>query len=233
MSLTLAPVAQQQFFDDNGDPLAGGMFYTWLSGTSTPSPVYKDALMISTYTNPIVLDAAGRLPSPGTMYFDVLAYKTRLTDANGVGIGENNGYSDPVSSTALAAASSGSSYYTMGGDQETPIVLAAYPSGTLFTACHADTVFWPIDSANIIGTMAFRCMMMCTAGTVSAALVNLTDGTPDTAVVQVSSTSATGEPQTSVNITFPSGGSVKTFAVKVKCSAPTGFVWGCEIVKTS
>ncbi|TAK81828.1 MAG: hypothetical protein EPO09_21820 [Aquabacterium sp.] len=52
----------QQFFDDDGDPLAGGFIYTYTAGTSTPVATYfaSDLLPGSENTNPIELDSAGR-----------------------------------------------------------------------------------------------------------------------------------------------------------------------------
>lgn len=51
-----------QFFDNNGVPLAGGLIYTYLAGTTTPTATYTSITGLSAHTNPIVLDAAGRVP---------------------------------------------------------------------------------------------------------------------------------------------------------------------------
>ncbi len=60
MPVTLAPVSQQQFFDAGGNPLAGGLVYTYQAGTSTPLASYTDAGGATANANPVVLDAAGR-----------------------------------------------------------------------------------------------------------------------------------------------------------------------------
>jgi hypothetical protein len=64
MSVTLSPIggAGAQFFDNNGDPLSGGKFYTYQAGTSTPQTTYTSSAGTTAHTNPIVLDAAGRVP---------------------------------------------------------------------------------------------------------------------------------------------------------------------------
>jgi len=49
-----------QFFDDNGDPLAGGKLYTYEAGTTTPLATYTDEGGGTANTNPVILDAAGR-----------------------------------------------------------------------------------------------------------------------------------------------------------------------------
>jgi len=51
-----------QFFDNNGVPLAGGLIYTFLAGTSTSTATYTTSTGLIAHTNPIVLDAAGRVP---------------------------------------------------------------------------------------------------------------------------------------------------------------------------
>lgn len=56
----ISPFVFQQFFDNNGDPLASGKIYTYESGTTTNKATYTDADGGSANTNPIVLDANGR-----------------------------------------------------------------------------------------------------------------------------------------------------------------------------
>lgn len=79
--------AGAQFFDDNGDPLAGGLLYTYAAGTTTPIVTYTTQLGTVNNTNPIVLDAAGRTPYEIWVNGGVL-YKFKLTDSLGVLIGE-------------------------------------------------------------------------------------------------------------------------------------------------
>lgn len=50
-----------QFFDNNGDPLTGGLIYTYAAGTTTPLATYTSSSGTTPHTNPIVLDAAGRV----------------------------------------------------------------------------------------------------------------------------------------------------------------------------
>ena len=60
----LSPVGNgQQFFDNNGIPLAGGFIYTYQAGSSTPLTVYTDASGLIPCPNPIVLDSSGRVPT--------------------------------------------------------------------------------------------------------------------------------------------------------------------------
>lgn len=78
---TLNPVAIQQWFDNNGDPLAGGKLYFYLTGTDTPSPAYADHTLLTPLANPLLLDAAGRAPQH---FLDALTYKEVLKTAQDV-----------------------------------------------------------------------------------------------------------------------------------------------------
>ena len=66
--VSLMPVVRQQFFGANGLPLAGGLVYTYVAGTSTPAPTYLDSTGTNLQTNPITLDSGGFasiwIPSP-------------------------------------------------------------------------------------------------------------------------------------------------------------------------
>lgn len=62
-----------RFFDDSGNVLANGTIDFHDPGTSTDKSIYKDAAKATEHTNPVVLDAAGRPPSPvfGEGQYDV------------------------------------------------------------------------------------------------------------------------------------------------------------------
>lgn len=52
-----------QFFDGNGDPLAGGKVYTFdAAATTTPKATYTTNALSVAHANPIVLDGEGRFP---------------------------------------------------------------------------------------------------------------------------------------------------------------------------
>lgn len=65
MTVTLSPIwgAGAQLFDNNGNPLTGGKIYTYAAGTTTPEATYTSINGNTANTNPIVLDAAGRVPN--------------------------------------------------------------------------------------------------------------------------------------------------------------------------
>jgi hypothetical protein len=55
--------AGAQFFDNNGNPLNGGLIYTYAAGTTTPAATYTSSTGGTANANPIVLDSAGRTPA--------------------------------------------------------------------------------------------------------------------------------------------------------------------------
>jgi hypothetical protein len=62
MAVNLSPVGNsQQFFDNNGIPLSGGLIYTYQAGSSTPLATYTDVNGTTANANPIVLNSSGRL----------------------------------------------------------------------------------------------------------------------------------------------------------------------------
>lgn len=120
MAVNLSPVggAAAQFFDNNGNPLTGGKIYIYAAGTTTPQATYTTAAGTTAHTNPIILDAAGRVPSGEIWLSAGISYKFLLKDSNdlliatydnitginGTGITSNavNVTYDPASTGAVA-----------------------------------------------------------------------------------------------------------------------------------
>lgn len=89
MAVNLSPVggAGAQFFDNSGQVLTGGLLYTYLAGTTTPAVTYTTSAGITAQPNPIVLDAAGRVPDSGEIWLtESVLYKFVLKDSNDVQI---------------------------------------------------------------------------------------------------------------------------------------------------
>lgn len=89
----------KQFFDANGDPLAGGKLYFYASGTSTLATTYSDSALSSANANPVILSADGRMPD--VFYAGFL--KIVLTDANDVVIETRDPVGFAAGSTGLPA----------------------------------------------------------------------------------------------------------------------------------
>lgn len=89
MAVFLSPVggAAAQFFDNNGVILTGGKIYTYAAGTSTPQVTYTSSSGATAHSNPIILDASGRVPGGEIWLTENLSYKFLIKDANEVLIG--------------------------------------------------------------------------------------------------------------------------------------------------
>lgn len=76
VTLSMFAGVGQQFFDNDGVPLAGGKLYSYQAGTTTPAATYTTYLGTITHSNPIVLDAAGRIPASGEIWLPLgIGYK--------------------------------------------------------------------------------------------------------------------------------------------------------------
>lgn len=83
MAVNLSPVGgvASQFFDNNGNPLAGGKIFTYAAGTTTDQATYTSASGAIAHSNPIILDGAGRVPSGEIWLTDGLEYKFVIKDS--------------------------------------------------------------------------------------------------------------------------------------------------------
>lgn len=87
MAVNLAPIGNgQQFFDNTGLPLAGGLLYTYQAGSSTPFNTYTTISGNVLNSNPIVLGTDGRPPNEIWLTYGYF-YKFVLTDSTGTVIG--------------------------------------------------------------------------------------------------------------------------------------------------
>jgi len=86
MAVFLSPVGgvAAQFFTNTGAVLTGGKLYTYAARTTTPLASYTTNSGNVARTNPIVLDAAGRVPDSGEIWISPVSYKFVLKDTNDV-----------------------------------------------------------------------------------------------------------------------------------------------------
>lgn len=104
VSLSLLAGSGWQFFDNSGDVLTGGLLYSYTAGTTTPAATYTSVTGLTANSNPIVLDAAGRVPNQ-IWLTDGLGYKFRLENSVGTQIGSwDNITSQNTASVGLAAS---------------------------------------------------------------------------------------------------------------------------------
>jgi hypothetical protein len=123
MSVNLSPVAgaAAQFLDNSGNVLTGGKLYTYLAGTTTPSATYTSSTGLTFHSNPIILDAAGRVPNGGEIWLsDNVQYKFVLKDATDVLIatwdnliGINSNFVNYTSQEEIQTATAGQTIFNL------------------------------------------------------------------------------------------------------------------------
>jgi len=97
-----------QFFSNTGQPLAGGLIYTYAAGTTAPAATYTSSAGNIANTNPIVLDAYGRVPNEIWLAVGS-AYKFVLQDSAYVQIGTWDNISGTVGSQNIVTSFNGGS----------------------------------------------------------------------------------------------------------------------------
>jgi len=122
MAVLLSPVGgvAAQFFTNAGVPLSGGKIYTYAAGTSTPQATYTTGAGNIQHSNPIVLDAAGRVPTGEIWLTDGSSYKFVLKDANDVLIatydnivGINSNFVNYVNQQEIQTATAGQTVFNL------------------------------------------------------------------------------------------------------------------------
>ena len=73
-----------QLFDDSGNVLTGGKIYTYAAGTTTPLASYTSSAGNTAHSNPIILNAAGRVPTGEIWLNYAYLYKFVVTTATDV-----------------------------------------------------------------------------------------------------------------------------------------------------
>jgi hypothetical protein len=188
-SVLLSPYGNgQQFFDDNGVPLAGGLIYTYQAGSSTPLVTYTTNAGTIANANPIILDASGRTPQQ-IWLLTGFSYKFILQNSDGVLIQTlDNIY--PILQNAPASAPA----IPSGG-----IIIWSGSTGSI------PATWFLCDGTN--GTPDLRNSFIVGAGSTYA--VNATGGTADAIVVShthtATSTSVVTDPSHSHTTLFTQG----------------------------
>lgn len=109
MAVNLSPAGgvAAQFFTNTGAVLTGGKLYTYAAGTTTPAATYTSSSGGTAQPNPIVLDAAGRVPGGEIWLTNTVPYKFTLKDSNDVLIATYDnifGINDTTASNAQLVA---------------------------------------------------------------------------------------------------------------------------------
>jgi hypothetical protein len=151
MAVFLSPVGgvAAQFFTNTGSVLTGGKLFTYAAGTTTPQVSYTTSAGNVARTNPVVLDAAGRVPDGGEIWITAAPYKFVLTDSTNVLIATYDNIS------GIGAASYQIQNFTGTGSQ-TIFTLSAASLGEDFTFVYINGVYQNKNTYTVNGvTLTF------------------------------------------------------------------------------
>jgi hypothetical protein len=148
MAVNLSPVGgvAQQFFDNNGVPLSGGLIYTYAAGTTTPQTTYTTSAGNIAHTNPIVLDSAGRVPGGETWLTNLLVYKFVLKTSASVQIwsADNiSGINDPTNAIPVI-------YNATGDGSTVAFTLASSPASENSTNVYINGVYQQKNTYSLV-----------------------------------------------------------------------------------
>ena len=124
-----------QFFDANGQPLAGAQLYYYRAGTTIAQDTYADYLGATVNSNPVVLDGSGRLTTD--IYLSALYGYKEVLSINGVTM-------FPWPDDNIPGGASGSGIVSANGASRTPTIIEELL--TLSGASVASTVNIPAGS---------------------------------------------------------------------------------------
>jgi hypothetical protein len=138
-----------QLFDNNGDPLSGGKLFTYEAGSTIPLTSYTSSSGLTPHTNPIILDAAGRLPS-GELWLDYnKQYKIIVRTSTDVLIATYDNIGGSFNTSPIVVA-------FMGIGTQTVFLLPSIPSTADNTQIYINGVYQQKTTYAVVGaTLTF------------------------------------------------------------------------------
>lgn len=137
-----------QFFTNSGAVNTGGKIYTYLAGTTTPAVTYTTSSGApgTEHTNPIVLDAAGRVPNGGEIWIALQLYKFVLKDANDVLIATYDNVGSSFNAAAIIANFTGNG-------STVAFTLASAPASENTTNIYINGVYQQKNTYSVAGAV--------------------------------------------------------------------------------
>ena len=145
VSLSIFGGVGAQFFDNSGNVLSGGKIYTYEAGTTTPLATYTSSTGNTAHTNPIVLDAAGRVPG-GEIWNALQLYKFVLKTSADVTIATYDNVGGSFNATAIIANFTGDG-------SDTTFTLASAPVGENATNVYINGVYQQKNTYGVAGAV--------------------------------------------------------------------------------
>lgn len=146
VSLSIFGGVGSQFFDNNGNPLSGGKIYTYEAGTTTPLATYTSSSGNTAHTNPIILDAAGRVPAGGEIWNALQLYKFVLKTSADVTIASYDNVGSSFNATAIIANFTGNG-------STVAFTLASAPSNENSTNIYINGVYQQKNTYGVAGAV--------------------------------------------------------------------------------
>jgi len=135
-----------QLFDDSGNVLTGGKIYTYEAGTSTPLASYTSNAGNIAHPNPIILNAAGRIPT-GEIWLDYeYLYKFIVRTANDVLIATYDNVGGSFNTSPIIANFTGT------GSQVNFSLLSA-PASENSTQIYINGVYQQKNTYSVVGSV--------------------------------------------------------------------------------
>lgn len=145
VTLSIVAGAAAQMFDNNGVPLSGGKFYTYVASTNTPLATYTSSSGTVAHANPIVLDSAGRVPG-GEIWLDYASqYKFVLKTSAEVLIGTYNNIGGSFTGSPITATFTGNGSTTV-------FTLPSSPAGLATTQVYVSGVYQQKSTYTVAST---------------------------------------------------------------------------------
>jgi len=136
VNLSYLAGAGSQFFDDSGVPLSGGLIYTYTAGGTTPLTTYTSISGLVANSNPIILDAAGRINE--VWIPEGVSYKMIIKNSGNVTIGTFDNL-NPIPTLPVSIANGGTGATTaVGAVANLGLGTFLVPTGTI--------LMWPSNT---------------------------------------------------------------------------------------
>lgn len=142
--MTVALAAFPAFYDNSGNPLAGGKIFTYAAGTLNPLATYTDRGGLTPNANPVILDSAGRCD---IWLSTNVAYQLILQDSAGNVLDSVDNFyagADPAQLSAAGIVPATGGTYTG---------LVSFTGGATFDGTAAQDLA-TLDSLNIAGVQS-------------------------------------------------------------------------------
>ena len=145
VSLSIFGGVGAQFFDNNGNVLSGGKIYTYEAGTTTPLATYTSSTGNTAHTNPIELDAAGRVPG-GEIWNQLRLYKFVLKTSTETTIATYDNVGSSFNATAIIANFTGNG-------STVAFTLASAPAGENATNVYINGVYQQKNTYSVVNAV--------------------------------------------------------------------------------